>query len=262
MCKTCNNLRTLNDIDGIISFMEQDGVDTACYKACDVYLGSIDLTDQWEDCNLAVARELGQPEPELYPNDPHVYLTTAPDSDTVAQVIELQLRMDTGMSLIQELTRTRDALRVEYYTTKDRITKGGDMLKAWKAEGNSYKAWPHHGHMTALYKHRNKVGAELGATNDKLSTYWDHWKALKSQCQLLIKGDKAVWAKYFSIGDPKTDTDEFKAWLNRHLADEYQPGDRDHLQANPDVDNRMLESHEAYSLAHQEEQKELFSYNS
>ena len=253
MCKTCNNLKLNNDIDGIIARMDSDMLDDRCHRELDIYIGSIDLSDQWDECRLAVARGLDEPEPVLYDDDP-VPTTNMVDQDTLAQVIEIQQRMDRGMSLIQELTTTRDALRVEYYTTKDRITKGGDMLNQWRAQGNSYKAWPHHAHMTNLYKHRNKVGKELGTTNDKLSSYWDHWKALREECRRLVNRDKALWAIYFGIED-------FGEWLARHMNDEFQDRDDGHLRSDPEWNDRMLVSHEAYAIAHQEEQEELISYN-
>lgn len=196
-------------------------------------------TDDLEKAHRVLSEYLGMPEPVIYDDD-KTPTTSIVDQDKLAQLIEIQDRMDTGMEMIKEETITRDTLRVEYRTLKDRIEKGFEVINK---EEDYRRKTQLRTFMAKLVDEKNNKGAELGALNEKISKYWDHWKTLQSQCGEIVGNDTALWGAFFNIEDKEE-------WMINYLNDGYQEISDAHLLSDPEFNNQMLVSHEAYCLSH------------
>lgn len=197
-----------------------------------------------EAARLVIERALGMEEHVLY-DDEVSPRTNSVDTDILAQVIELQVRMEKGMEMINEMTTTRDVLREEYYGLKTRIEKGFNIIKE---EQDYSKKKMYRQFMTKLVDQKNSIGSQLGAVNDRLSTLWNHWKNLKDQCSSIIGNDKMIWVEFFRIKEEIG----LNEWMDAYYNDEHLPRGREWVYSDPTTDNRMLVSHEAYCVSHYE----------
>lgn len=263
MCKTCNTLRINNDIDGIIAFMDKDDVAPACVKACDVYLGSIDLTDQWEACQLAVARELGQPEPVLYDDEP---ISTYDDGDTEAHlnaILTLEDRMNKGLAIIDTYKTKKDA----WFQAYPWFWK---LYVAWRADTDpNYKVNDRYAHkLTPVVRKRflnDPRNQGYIAHFNYEAKLWNHWHFLNGEKNKVAKANPRVWPAYYRLKGS-----ELTLWNTYDQEDETQFTESVKIKKNGEAeidckvctDNRMLTTDEAYAVGHKEEQQELFVYNS
>lgn len=163
------------------------------------------VVDDAEAAELVLSRLVGMPEPELY-SDEKSPLSYQVDKDKLAQVVELQLRMNYGMEMIQEQTVARDVLRIEYYGLKDRIANGWNIINKEQDYGKKLHLRTF---MAKITKEKNDIGATLGDTNEYLSSLWDHWNKLRDECKAIIGKDKTIWVAYFEIEDKQSWYDDY-----------------------------------------------------
>lgn len=266
MCKY-NTLKINNDINGIIASMDEMDAcrplthgDDRCYRGMDTYLGSVGLREQWDECKLAAARAVGQPEHVLYEEDTSPYTTNKLDDDIIAQVVELQTRMSNGLYMINDIAGVRDGYMSIYLDAKETFSKGKALLSEWesKGKGNTVYNWVHKDLFFQRLNERNDAWDHFdgykSSMSDHVQVLWDHWNKLKDECMGIIGDNKAIWVTYFQMDDKED-------WLYRYLNDLPQDKGTEHLMSNPDLDSRMLVNDEAYSMAHKEENEELFVYN-
>jgi len=185
----------------------------------------VDITVQEREAlRLAVAREKGLPEPELYSDlSPELYEGIEKELDTV---VELQERMAKGQKLIDECSKA---------------------ISANKWAGYIYNAW-------AKKYDEDKCYKILADPRNQITIKWIERRAkflalkngLKEQCKAIAKEVPSVWPKYFQLAEGTED-------------EGYDS--RAHKKDCPEIDNRMLSSDEAFFEGHMEEQEELFAYN-
>ena len=94
------------------------------------------------------------------------------DEDVLAAVVEIQLRMSTGSDMRKE--------------AEDVIYRANHGTRL---EYTVYIAWC-----------------------ERLKKIKAHWWDLKNQCDAVIKGDKAIWARYFQLKEE----DRLEAWLHEY----------------------------------------------
>jgi len=132
--------------------------------------------------------------------------------------------MALSQEMIQEQTVARDVLREEYYGLKDRIARGFEMIK--DEEDYDRKKYLRE-FMVKIVDEKNRVGSTLGAVNEILSKYWDHWKNLKDECKEIVGNDRSLWVHFFDIEDKD-------AWYQDYInSDNWFDGDTDEVEEVP-----------------------------
>jgi hypothetical protein len=112
-----------------------------------------------ENARLALHRALGMPEPELYPDEPSEE-DRGPDlEEKLNLVIELQERMERGMTLIRESQK-----KLDYFSNGHHVER--EVWMSWV---------------------------------NRRSRLWKHWYSLKNQCASIIGEDTVVWFLYFKL---------------------------------------------------------------
>lgn len=195
-----------------------------------------------------VARQNGDVEPVLY-NDPSPSTYKKQDDDILAQVVEIQIRMDHGLELIKEKENNPEYIKIKdgYKSAKEAFQKAKDIMFAPSNEGKKLpqKWWDRFNQLKA---ERNGWYNLLVEKREELEIqhYWNHWNTLKAECVALIGNDNTIWAAFFQIEDKEE-------WILDYLNEENNKDDRAHKKSNPEVDTRMLTSDEAYYESHMEE---------
>lgn len=126
----------------------------------------ISCRDELDNVRLALSRQLGVPEPELYQDEPDNTWKDKEDWEAIERdMVNLQERMSRGMKMIQDckevLHKAKTVKRIPY-----------EDFVSWRA--------------------REK----------KL---WNHWWNLKAQCDELIGENNWLWNRYFSLSETMID---------------------------------------------------------
>lgn len=197
---------------------------------------------------LFTAYQNNAPEPVLY-DDEQSYCTNQVDEDILAQVIELQGRMDKGLEMIKDLEKTYVA---SYLEAKKAFNRAKEVVFG-HYEGNvPQKWWDKFNQLKAERNGRYSLMMEKIPLRQK---YWSHWKNLRDQCMELIGGDKAIWARYFQIEDKE----EF---LREYLSRDFNPvNDSSNIDNQEDLKLVSGDQMDVYRDTYLEEQQELFVYN-
>lgn len=193
-------------------------------------------------------------EPVLY-DDEKSWTTNMVDEDILAQVIELQLRMDKGIKMIEGMQVLFDNVHLEeYLKAKEAFQKAKDYLSAYKNKNGSIEGFPYWDKFNLLKAERDGRYSLMMEKRAELSRYWDHWKFLKGQCQSLVRGDKAIWAVYFQIEDKRRWLEDYK---NKDLNPVNDPADIDEMK---DLYASQKETSDILLFTYLLEQREELSY--
>lgn len=180
-----HRLKVILDGDADIAEPYEVADHTKCLEAIDNAFGDIITGDSHDDFRLIMARELGMPEPILYPQDQPTKFDFSFDEEKILnQIVDLQDRMAKGMTLIEE---SNGAI--------------AEMFSKARWMGILYNCWSGKEKDEAkrrrfLNDPRNTVAIRWFERRKKL---WAHWNLLKEECGKLTSEHSYIWAKYFQL---------------------------------------------------------------
>lgn len=261
MCNVCENVKTeknINAMIGLIELAEKGEFDKACVPGLQTYLGSLS-TDEWsDDPELVIARALGQPEPELYQDNP---IPTYDDGDTEAHLnalLTIDGRLKKGLSMIHEL----DATINNWFTQHKWFWK---LYISWRKDTDpSYQIKDNHlkilsPSVRGRFLNDKRNGVYLG-TFTRRADLWKHWHMLNNEKKKIVEANPRVWPAYYQLMDSEltqyfTFDQEVEAPIREKVTVKANGEIKVEEQLLPD--NRMMETDEAYALSHQEEKQQL-----
>ena len=135
-----------------------------CVKCDTIEVSSQEL----ENIHLMFARETGQPEPELYQDEPMSRIEDNREEELCA-LVDIQERMSRGMKKIKESEKQLLSARKRLQATKERMIPYNEFCALVKARSE----WEKH-----------------------LSKLWNHWFELQDQTR---DTDATVWAMFFQL---------------------------------------------------------------
>lgn len=189
-------MTTLFTTEDCVTFEQQD-------EEMNDYTDGMLWVDDADAARLAIARELGQPEPELYPNDKMEEFDFSRDEEkALNDLVELSARMDKGKEMISSAKKTIDSFFEKngfwfiklWFSWKHReepmmVTK---VTSHWKYPMKEEDV------ERFLSDNRNKQYIQWFEYRNSL---WKQFNKLNKQCAAIKEEYPSIWYHYFQLRD-------------------------------------------------------------